>query len=217
MLRPFRLGCTDVFIVPVIRGLVSEGRKVRELIASRRFQAVGMSVGPEELEALSAGGEPVQLSSEQDDLYMRYLSHFGAVRLPPPCFVEALQAAECLGIECFALDMDEEAFTELFVLEVSGLEMIRYSLHLKRLSKQGVDAESPEDLVLRLDALLTRFRGRRKVEEARERHIANAILESAPRYRTLLALVELERFEGVYRRVLKSASEATGQDPGTHQ
>jgi hypothetical protein len=206
VLRVLRIGPSEVTLAPVIRGLKSEGERVRSLLRSGRFHAVALSISPEELEAISSGPE----ASEEEtglgaDLYMRELARFGPVEVPPPCFVEAVRAAVSLGMECFALDMDEEEFTEVYCREVGGWELIRHSLYLKRLSKLSFQAERPEDLVLHLDALLTRFKGHRKVEEAREEHMASSILALGHKGKGLLALVDLERFDGVWRR-LKDAS-----------
>ncbi|HIJ00048.1 MAG TPA: hypothetical protein HA366_00755, partial [Candidatus Methanomethylophilaceae archaeon] len=42
------IGETGVTIFPAVRGLVNDGRKIEELLRSNGFDAVGVSVSPEE-------------------------------------------------------------------------------------------------------------------------------------------------------------------------
>jgi hypothetical protein len=191
----------------VIRGLVSEGEKVRQVLRSTKFDVVGLSISPEELDAIASNPDlKVPPSSTEEEVYMRELRRFGPVEKPPPCFVEAVQLASSLDLKCHALDMGEEEFTELYCNEISGLELIRHSLRLKRLSKMTFRSKTPGDLVLEIDAFLNRYTGHRRVEEAREAYISSSIESLCSKGLDVLALVERERFNGVLSRLEESAS-----------
>ncbi|MFQ5838566.1 MAG: hypothetical protein ACE5HJ_07260 [Thermoplasmata archaeon] len=206
MLRVLQIGPSKVSLLPVIKGLVSEAKMVREHLQSAQFDAVALSISPEELDVIfSNPSVRAPPSSTEEEVYMRELKRFGPVKKPPPCFVEAVRIGRSQGLECFPLDMNEEEFTELYCREVSGLELIRYSLRLKKLTRSSFQAETPDDFVLQFDAFLNWLRGHRRVEETREAHISASIASLCSQGFRPLVLVELERFDGVSRRLEKVA------------
>ncbi len=207
MIGPLRVGASSLTLLPVIRGLESEGERVREIILSGHFDLVALSISPEELDTLSSDPDVRgEASGTEEEVYIRELGRFGPVRKPPPCFVEAVRAARSMGVDCSPLDMKEEEYTELYIKEISGLELVRHSLHLRRLPKMSFESETPEALVLELDTLFNRLKGFKRVEEAREAHISSSILALCAKAKQLLALVELERSAGVIRRVEEIAT-----------
>ncbi len=197
-MREVRLGTSLVSLVPVIRGLSSEAKRVRDLMRSGSFDVVGVSISPEELDALRQGpGTGFPPSNVEEEVYMRELARFGPVEKPPPCFVEALNVCQSEGLECVALDMDEEAYTSLYTQEVRGWDLIAYSRGLKKLPRMSFKADSPEELVVAFDALINRRKAYSRIEIARETFIASSVRELCPRFNSPLALVETERFPGV--------------------
>ncbi len=201
-MRVLRVGSSEVSLVPVVRGPVSEGDRVRDILRDAAYEAIALSISPGELEALQADPNVrMAPSSSTEDLYLKELARFGPVQMPPPCFVEAVRVSGSTGMGCFALDMGEEEFTELYCNEVSGWEVIRYSLRLKKLSRASIPGETLEDLVMHIDSILTEFKGHRRVEESREAHISSRIVELSGRGLTLLALVDRERLGGVIQKL----------------
>ncbi|MEE9237327.1 MAG: hypothetical protein V3U52_06025, partial [Thermoplasmata archaeon] len=130
--------------------------------------------------------------SSTEEIYLRELRRFGAVQSPSPCFVEPLRTASPLGLECHHLVMTDEEFTDVFCKEVSGWELVRHSLHLKKLGGITFSAETPEEFAQQLDGFVNRFRGHRSVEETREAHISSSIAFLCSRGLRVLALVERE-------------------------
>ncbi len=194
------LGEGEVALHPVIRGLVSEAAKVRTLLEAAPYDAVALSVSPEELEVLQANpGVKAPPANTEEEVYMEGLSRFGAVEKPPPCFTEAVRVARALDVACLALDLDEEAFAEAYAREVSGVEMVRYSLGLKRLRRRAFPSTSPEAFLEAFDAAVNRLRGHRRLERVREHHMAEALRGLVEEFRRILALVEHERVPGVLR------------------
>ncbi|HOO04260.1 MAG TPA: hypothetical protein PLJ11_06010, partial [Methanomassiliicoccales archaeon] len=91
-MQRIELNGSKVYVLPVIKGLVSEGEKVRAAILETRPEAVGVSISREELEGLrSYQGEEIGLSA-LEEAYRAGLEEFGEVQLPPPCYLEALRA-----------------------------------------------------------------------------------------------------------------------------
>lgn len=207
-MKALQVGSSQVSLVPVVRGLVSEGDRVRSVLAASRFDSVALSVSPGELEALSVPPDPLaEPGSLEEEVYVAALGRFGPVAMPPPCFVEAVRVAEERDLECFALDMEEEAFTDLFLAHVGVLDLLRRSWRLRRLARFELGAPSAQALVLHLDTLLTRPRGYRRVEAAREAHMADRLLALCREGRRPLALVEAERAAGVADRFRTSVTQ----------
>src|SRR5213079_2927319 len=103
-----RLDRATVHILPVVRGLPSESETVRRAIESARPSAIGLSIGPEELESLRAyGGGPLEPENFEEEIYVAGLSAWEPPVKPPPCFTEAVRIADKRGTRLEALDMDE--------------------------------------------------------------------------------------------------------------
>src|SRR3990170_3544872 len=118
-------GCR-LHLMPVVRGLASESETVRAAVAEVAPEAVALSISREEIEALRAhDGADVPPDNVDEEVYVRGLSRFGAVRKPPPCFVEALAAAAARGIPVHPLDMDAEQYTSAFVAAVGTVDVLR--------------------------------------------------------------------------------------------
>src|SRR5437762_14221259 len=87
-----RLDRATVHILPVVRGLPSESETVRRAIESTRPSAIGLSIGPEELESLRAyGGGPLEPENFEEEIYVAGLSAWEPPVKPPPCFDAAIR------------------------------------------------------------------------------------------------------------------------------
>jgi len=189
-----------IFLLPVIRGLVSERLKVSKALQECSPLVIAVSVSPEELEGLHKydGGE-VEASNIEEEIYMARLATFGEVSKPPPCFLEACDQAKELGLKIEALDLDNEDFTEAYVTNVSTVEMMTQSWIANKLRSPKLDAENPEEFVLRFDKAVNRKEGFRRLERAREAHMAKRLERLVGEAKATLALIELERLDGVKR------------------
>ncbi len=195
-----QLGVGRVHLQSVIRGLVAEGVSVRKGFDLARPRAVAISISQEELEGLraqpDAEADPSNLAEE---VYVRELSRYGAVRKPPPCFVEAVRIGGEQGVPLLSLDLGDVAYTDAYVDSVSGLDMLRDSRQQQKLQRLVFQYDTPEEFVLEFDRRVNRFKGFRALERRREEHMARRIHEVAQEHGKVLALVELERFQGVRR------------------
>ncbi len=196
-MREIELNGSRVFILPVIKGLVSEAENVRKAITEMAPQAVGISISKEELEGLRAyDGEEVELS-DLEDAYRMGLEEFGEVQLPPPCYLEALKMCDELELPLIPIDMNEELFSDRYCELIGGLELVKESFFSHRLAKKRFDMESPESFVLDYDRKVNGGRGISALNGERESHMVSAIKDASGRYQRFLVVLELERSAGV--------------------
>jgi hypothetical protein len=194
-----------LFLLPVIRGLESERLKVRNALQECSPNVIAVSVSPEELDGLAKfeGGE-VEASNIEEQIYMERLAAFGEVSKPPPCFLEARDQAKERGLKLEALDLNNEDFTEAYVTNVSTVEMMMQSWIANKLQGPQLLAVTPEEFVLKFDWAVNRKDGFKRLEQAREKHMAKRLGQLMDESKDTLALIELERLEGV-RRALAPA------------
>jgi len=193
-----------VFLLGVVRGLESERAVVREALGESSADAIALSISDEEMKALELyeKGE-VPPSNFEEDVYIDGLSRFGEVKKPPPCFVEARDLARKGGLKCHALDMNDQDYTEAYVSNVGTFEMMRHSMNEARLRRWRSKADTPEDFVIEFDGKVNDAKGFRRLEKARERHMAGRLVELLNDHERVLAVVEVERAKGV-GQVLRS-------------
>ena len=197
-MRRIELNGSRLDILPVIKGLVSEGTKVRRAIEDLGPDVVCLSISKEELEGL-ARKEDYSLyeMSFLEQVYQVHLEEFGEVKLPPPCFVDAFDLCNEKGIKMLPLDMNEELYSETYCLKVSGIDLLRESYFSNRAHKLKLDHSSPENFVKAWDKRVNRAKGFRELNQDREKHMAECLRRLAERSTSVLALVECERVDGV--------------------
>lgn len=193
----------------VVRGLESERMAVRDALDESSADAIALSISDEELKALELyeKGE-VPPSNFEEDIYIDGLSRFGEVKKPPPCFVEARDLARKSGLKCHAIDMNDQDYTEAYVSNVGTLEMMRHSMNEARLRRWRSKAETPADFVIQFDEKVNDGKGFRRLEKARETHMAGRLVELLSDHERVLAVVEVERAKGI-GQVLRSTCPGT--------
>jgi hypothetical protein len=187
-----------IFLLAVIRGLESERVEVRKALGEASADAIAISISEEELKALDDYEKgDVPPSNFEEDVYIGGLSRFGEVKKPPPCFLEARDLARSRGLRFLALDMDDHDYTEAYVSNVGTVEMMLHSMSEGRLRRKQFKAETPRDFVLEFDSVVNGSKGFKRLETARENHMAERLAELSRDCATILAVVEVERAEGV--------------------
>ncbi len=196
-MHEIELNGSRIFVLPVIKGLVSEGEKVREAIVGLRPSAVAISISKEELEGLRAyKGEEIELS-DLEEAYRAGLEEFGEVQMPPPCYLEAVKVCDELGTPLIPIDMNEELFSDRYCELIGSLELIKESFFSHRIAKKRFDVESAESFVLDYDRKVNGGRGMTTLNQERERHMASALIDVQNSHAGVLTVVELERLEGL--------------------
>jgi len=189
-----------IFFLPVVRGLESERLKVKQALEESSPKVIALSISPEELDGLEKyGGGNIPAANFEEEIYMERLSEFGEVSKPPPCFLEARDQAKDRNLKLEPLDLNNEDFTEAYVINVSTIEMMFHSRIERKLRGPRLQAQTPEEFVLEFDKAINSKLGYRRLEMAREKHMAKRLAKLMDESAATLALVELERAEGVKR------------------
>lgn len=192
----------NVFVLPVIRGLVGEAAEVKRAVEEITPNAIGVCVSKEELRTLERmGDEEAEPSSAHEEAYVAGLERFGEVRKPPPCYTEALAQAKRLKVPCVAIDMDEALFTDAYCNFVSTVDVMKQTRDARIIKKKGFEANSPDDFVMQYDAYVNRHRGLERLERERERYIALRLSKMSAKWDRVLGIVEVERAQGVLEQL----------------
>ena len=191
-------GCS-VDLFPVIRGLVSEKDGIRKLF-DKKYDAVGVSLGPEDIDIISKRGEVTDKPdiSDLDAVYAHLLMRFGKVDLPVPAYAELVDICRERSIDLLPLDMDDETFTEMFCKKVKPTDLFKETKVAKKALKHEFTASGPGEFAIEWDDYVNKkIRGFYLVSLQREAFIANEIAHHAAGKRNMLAVVELERMAGI--------------------
>jgi hypothetical protein len=150
--------------------------------------------------------------SRYEVVYARKLAYYaqkdpdryGEVQVPPPCLIEGLRLSRENKVPVVALDMDDSMYASAYTDNVSTLQLVRHSMRFKKLSKKEFNVQTPEEFTFAWDSELTKLSGFSKLEKAREIHMAQRLLELVTKFDTILAVLELERLEGVLDKLKHS-------------
>jgi len=201
-MRELELSGSKVFVLETVKGLESEAEKVGKAFREAKPEVVALPISPEELDGLKQLVDGVECDiglTNYEEIFARKLAAYGEVRVPPPSYEEAVRLAGEEGVELAALDMDEKIFTDLYVENVTGLELVRYTMRLKRMRKKKFDDLTASEFSKAWDRSMNKTKGFREVERAREEYMARSIRQLARGGKKLLAIVDVERGEGVMR------------------
>jgi hypothetical protein len=183
-----------VHLLPVIKGLRSEADRVKDAFEKVRPEKAAVSLSKEEVEGLRNIPEDFEPElSRYDEIYAKGLERFGEVAAPPPCYVATVELADHLGIPLVPVDLDEDAFSELYCAAVTGPALFRHSTRTWLLKRRRFESASAEEYVLRWDHAVNNMEGMRLIERKRAEAIAHGIAGLSSPGRALLAVVELER------------------------
>lgn len=195
-----RLDDCDVHILGVVRGLEKEGDRVRESFKKTKPELIAVSLSKEDLDVIRDSPdkkEKATASNFEEEVYIDILGHFGDIIKPPPCYSAAVDLSRKNDVPCTPIDMNDEEFTDAFCRNVSTFELYRQSRGAKRLMRTKFKASTPEEFVLEFDRSVNRLEGYRKLEGDREKHMADKLLKLSKKWKSILAVIELERLEGV--------------------
>jgi pheromone shutdown protein TraB len=167
-------------ILEVIKGLEKESERVRESFETFKPDIIAVSLSSEDLDMLRNFKDELE-NAEPDNfeeaLYIRELKKYGDVKKPPPCYLAAVKVGLENNVPCTAIDMNEEEYTDAFCRNIHTLDLYRHSWSANRTLKRKFDASTPEELVIAIDKVVTRINSYRKLEEDREKHMAEKLIE----------------------------------------
>lgn len=195
-------GCR-VSILPVVSGLVSEADKVRRSYGG--YEAYGVSLGIEGVMAIKSRAhlDNEFEVSELDLAYAQRMEEISGqpVEIPSPAMCVLIELCAADGLNVLSLDMNDNAFTELYCDTVGAWDFVKEHRLAKKGLKRRFTSTTPEEFALEWDGYINEVKGYRKVSEKREAYIADRIRETAAYRKSLLAVVEYERAEGIASRL----------------
>jgi hypothetical protein len=193
-----RLGDASISVLPVVRGLPSGGDAVMQAIETVRPDRVALSVSPEELETLRTyQGGRLEAGTVEEEAYVAGLSAWEEPVMPPPCFTRAVAVSVSRRIPLEAVDMGEEAYTVAYTTWVSTLELLLQGRMESRLLKKRFHVSTPEEFAVAWDAEVNRTVGFTRLQREREQFMASRLREISRDAVRVLAVIEVERVEGV--------------------
>lgn len=204
-MKKIQTGSSKIYIPEIIIGLATESSKVKKAYNKIKPGVVAIQTSEEELKGLKnvvEGQEYEYFLSNYEEIYARKLATFGEVKVPPPCYEAALKLCIENETPISAIDMDDMYYADVFVENVTGWDLIRHSLRIKRLRRKKFKASTPEDFVREWDKEINKLKGFRNLESKREEHMARELLRLAKKHDRILCIMEMQRAEGVCEKVL---------------
>jgi len=197
-MRSVDLNGATIRILPVVKGLVSEEEVVTEAMRSFSPDAVGISISKEDLAGLRRKEDYDRYEpSVLEVAYGNCLAAFGKVRIPPPCYVRALDLCYEGGVHIIPIDMNEEEYSEAYCENVGALDLMKESFFSKGADRKKFDFSSPAEFAIDWDRKVNRSKGFRTLVRMRERHMAEVLAAMTGKYKKILAVVECERAKGI--------------------
>ncbi len=193
-----QVGDCEVDILPIVNGLISEADRVREEFSDHEAYGVALSIEGIQCLKNRRNIEEMFDVSELDMVYAKHLERFGEVEIPSPAMYTFIDLVTERGKLCIPLDMNDSDFTELYCDNVGAMEFIKEHNVAKKGMKRIFDGSTPEKMAKQWDDFVnSNLKSYGKLSKLREEHIANEIKDIAKYKRELLAIIEVERVDGV--------------------
>jgi len=203
-LHELTIDSSKMYLLGTIKGLKSEGENVKKAFKIAKPDVIGLHISSEEMEGLeaTATGEITEMGlSHSEEIYGLNLAAYGEVQVPPPSLVTAYRMARKNDIILAPLDMNDEKYADVFTKTVSTFHLIRHSFRVKRLRKRKFNSPDARSFALEWDSQINRVKGYRQMEVERERYIAENIFYLSREHSRILAVLELERLQGIYSKL----------------
>jgi len=200
------VGNTQIRILPTVKGLVSEAKIVEYEINSFEPNLVALSVGPEEIDGTRKwDGQPYDMSG-WDEIYglsLRKLVGDDGVKLPPPSFTKAIKISDSKNIEVIGIDMDEESFTQAYTSNVSTWQLYRRGRLEKRMVKNGIEGNNPEEMAINMEKSIREIQGFAKLENGRVQTMYDNLKSNLDRSK-IMAIIEVPNVESLIKLLKES-------------
>ncbi len=200
-----RVRQATIRMVGVVHGLEREGSRVRQAFHGFEPDCCAVGIPREDVETLRQcrGTEATadfDMTAEREAFFQQ-LATYGAVTVPPAGLVAAATLADEEDVPLEAIDLDDEAYASLFTEEVSLLGLIYNRWRNRRAIKKPFDAASAEGFAIQWDGSFDATRSFRTIKRAQEQHMADRLWSLAGGHSRILAVIPIERFDGVAARL----------------
>ncbi len=201
-MKEVRIEKSVIHFLPVIHGLTEEGKKVEKAINEIKPDCVAVGISEEDVEAIKEYDSQLEMPP-QYEYYLLYLSNYGKVSVPPADIKKAYEICNEKNIEMHPIDVNDDEYADLLIKNVSIISLIRQSRKMKKLRNKKFKAKNAREFVFEWDDFMTSIKAFKKIEMARERKMAEELKKLARKYKRVLAIIPLERYEGVLNRLEK--------------
>lgn len=207
----------DVLLLGTVAGFVPDAERVRQAFEAFHPTTVALGVPPEDLAALdhlasAPGGDGFDAIDPLQQRLLGLLDAFGPTRIPSPDLESAHACAAGARLPLQALDLDDNAHSALFTKNVKFWHVVQSNIIQSRLLKRGVAGADAYAVAGNWDAAWTQPAGLRRVEAAREAHMAGRLRELA-RTGSVLAVVPSVRLAGIVSRLAPPTSREIQEIP----
>ncbi|MCL4345977.1 MAG: hypothetical protein M1496_06435 [Candidatus Thermoplasmatota archaeon] len=190
-------------VVFAIKGLVSEGDRVRDRLYEYLPGMILIGISPEELEGLKKFmEEPFTVPmGDYEVIYGTILSKFGEVEIPPPIFTQAVTYGVNRNIPMKGIDLDEDTFGDFYGENFRIRDLVRYIRKKRRMMRREFNLNSPEEFVVDWKNEIETNPGLKKMEESRSAQICTAISNARKEMpdERIMAVIEYEMKDDVER------------------
>ena len=197
-MKKLRIDESYIYIIPVIHGLAEEGKKVEKAFDEIMPECIAIGISPEDIEAIKKNNDSMPLQYEH---YLANLSHYGKISVPPSDIKMAYEISTTKAIPLHAIDVDDDEYADLLIKNVSTISLIKYSRKIKKLRKKIFKSKDAEQFIYEWDEYMTSIKSFKKIEEAREKKMAENVKELCKKCRKILVIVPLERYNGFIERL----------------
>lgn len=186
-------------LIPFIKGLVSEKHQVIDALNNNEYEATGVALGFEDIEAIKIRKTIIGdfQPSELDEVYSYILKRFGDIDMPDPASTCLIDICVERNIPVNPLDMNDETYSKLYCDTVTTWEFMREKKVIKKALKKKFTTDSPITFVEEWDDLVNEVKGYEKMSAYREAYMADQIIELAKYRKKVLLAIEYERVKGV--------------------
>jgi pheromone shutdown protein TraB len=214
-MKKIELESSKIYVPEIIIGLADEAEKVSSIYHKINPDLVAIQASEEELKGLQKvieGEEFEYFMSNYEEIYAKRLAVFGEVKVPPPCYEAAMTLCLENEIPIVGIDMDDMLFADAFCENISGWQLFRHSLRVRRLRRKKFRSKTSKEFVLEWDKEINKLSGFRNLEKKRERYMAREILRLSKEHKRILCVLDLQRAEGVLSYVKqKKESKKNGE------
>jgi hypothetical protein len=203
---------TEMTLVGTIAGYVPDAERVAAALRGGP-DLIALGIPPEDLEGLRVLREEKPELPELDpqtERLFELLKPWGECRVPSPDLEEAYQAAMAANTPLAALDLDDEAHSELYIRTVGFRQAVRSGKLLRKALKADFSKhKDPYELAVAWEAFQTNLKPLRAVEAAREDHMARRLIEVSLGKRRVVAILPIARLAGVTARLEARSGKAS--------
>ncbi|MEM3676135.1 MAG: hypothetical protein QXV22_03660 [Thermoplasmataceae archaeon] len=158
-----------------IKGLVSQGEVVSEILRKTDPHILFVSISQEQVDGLSQFlREPFEMNlSDYEIIYGVRLSKYGEVMTPPPIYTEAVKFSEERGVPIIGLDMNEAEYSDSYQKNVGAFSLIRHSLRKRSMLRKDYKDSDPYSFVDAWGRQMDRVKALKNVDLERARYMAS--------------------------------------------